>query len=372
MRGEDGPFPPHIGGMMITAMPTPDSPDPRAAWKAVVARDAAEDGRFVFAVATTGVYCRPSCPSRHPRPENVTFFAGPRAAEAAGFRACLRCRPASEEPPAAVRAVRRAVAFLEAHADERVPLAALARVAGLSPFHFQKTFKKLVGVSPKKYAEARKADRLKALLRGGSGVAAAGYEAGYGSSSRAYAGAARHLGTTPGTYARGGAGLHVLWATVATPLGRLLVGATERGVCFVTLGETDRALVANLRREYPEAVLEKDPGTLASWTAAIAGALAGPVDLSAIPLDFRATTFQRRVFEALRRIPRGETRSYAQLASAVGKPSAVRAVASACARNPVAIVVPCHRIVRSDGAPGGYRWGDERKAALLENESGRR
>jgi AraC family transcriptional regulator of adaptative response/methylated-DNA-[protein]-cysteine methyltransferase len=267
--------------------------------------------------------------------------------------------------------VRRAVAFLEAHADERVPLAALARVAGLSPFHFQKTFKKLVGVSPKRYADAQRADRLRALLKGGAGVAAAGYEAGYGSSSRAYAGAARHLGTTPATYARGGAGLHVRWAAVATPLGRLLVGATDRGVCFVTLGDSDRALVASLRREYPEAVLEKDPGTLAAWTSSIARSLAGPVDLSAIPLDFRATTFQRRVFEALRRIPRGETRSYGELATAVGKPSAARAVASACARNPVALIVPCHRIVRSDGATGGYRWGVARKREILKRESGR-
>ncbi len=356
---------------MITAMPAPPSPDPRAAWKAVLARDAAEDGRFVFAVATTGVYCRPSCPSRRPNRENVSFFSGPPAAEAAGFRACLRCRPASDEAPAAVRAVRRAVAFLETHADEKVPLAALARVAGLSPFHFQRTFKKIVGVSPKRYADARKADRLKALLKSGSGVAAAGFEAGYGSSSRTYAAASRHLGATPASYARGGAGLHVRWATVATPLGRLLVGATDRGVCFVTLGDSDGALKASLRREYPEAILERDPGALGDWTSAIAASLSGPEDLSAIPLDFRATTFQRRVFEALRRIPRGETRSYAELAEAIGKPSAVRSVASACARNPVALLVPCHRIVRSDGETGGYRWGEERKKEILKNETGR-
>ena len=270
-----------------------------------------------------------------------------------------------------MRAVRRAVAFLETHADESVPLATLARVAGLSPFHFQRTFKKLLGVTPKRYADAQRADRLKALLKEGAPVAAASFEAGYGSSSRAYANAARHLGTTPATYARGGRGLHVRYATVATPLGRLLVAATERGVCFVTLGDADRALEASLRREYPEALLEKDAGALAAWTDAIARSLAGPVDLSAIPLDLRATTFQRRVFEALRRIPRGETRTYAQLAEAIGKPSAVRAAASACARNPVALVVPCHRIVRTDGALGGYRWGVDRKRALLKNESGR-
>ncbi len=356
---------------MITAMPSPSSPDPRAAWKAVALRDASQDGRFVFAVVTTGIYCRPSCASRRPNRENVRFFAGPAEAEAAGFRACLRCRPAATEPPEAVRAVRRAVAFLEAHADTSVPLATLARVAGLSPFHFQRTFKKLVGVTPKKYADAQRADRLKALLKDGAPVASASFEAGYGSSSRAYAVAPRHLGTTPARYARGGKGLHVRFATVATPLGRLLVGATDRGVCFVTLGDSDRALETNLRREYPEALIEKAPAALTEWTERIARSLAESVDLSSIPLDLRATTFQRRVFEALRRIPRGETRSYAQLAEAIGRPTAVRAVASACARNPVALVVPCHRIVRSDGATGGYRWGEERKRALLEKESGR-
>lgn len=357
--------------MMITAMPAASAVDPRAAWKAVVARDASQDGRFVFAVATTGVYCRPSCAARRPHRENVTFFANPGEAEAAGFRACLRCRPATTEPPAAVRGVRRAVAFLETHFDERVPLATLARVAGLSPFHFQRTFKKLVGVTPKRYAGARRADRLKALLKDGAPVASASFEAGYGSSSRAYANAPRHLGTTPARYARGGKGLHVRFATVATPLGRLLVGATDRGVCFVTLGDSDRALGANLRREYPEAIRQRDPGTLKGWVTAIAASLSEPKDLSAIPLDFRATTFQRRVFEALRAIPRGETRTYAQLAEAIGSPSAVRAAASACARNPVALVVPCHRIVRSDGATGGYRWGAARKRELLKRESGR-
>ena len=356
---------------MITAMPSPASPDLRAAWQAVVARDAAQDGRFVFAVATTGVYCRPSCAARRPKRENVRFFAGPAEAEAAGFRACLRCRPSTTEPPASVRAVRRAVAFLEAHADETVPLATLARVAGLSPFHFQRTFKKLVGVTPKRYADAQRADRLKALLKDGSPVAAASFEAGYGSSSRAYANAPRHLGTTPASYARGGRGLHLRYATVATPLGRLLVAATERGVCAVTLGDSERALEAGLRREYPEALLEKAPAALAEWTERIARSLAESVDLTTIPLDLRATTFQRRVWEALRAVPRGETRSYAEVAAEIGKPSAVRAVASACAHNPVALVVPCHRVVRKDGALGGYRWGVDRKRVLLKNESGR-
>lgn len=371
MRGEEGPSPPHIGGMMITAMPSPAAPDAAAAWRAVVARDASQDGRFVFAVATTGVFCRPSCPARRPNRENVTFFAGPREAEAAGFRACLRCRPASTEPPSAVRAVQRAVAFLEAHADETVPLGTLARAAGLSPFHLQRTFKRLVGVTPKRYADAQRADRLKALLRDGTSVASASFEAGYGSSSRAYAGAPRHLGMTPSRYARGGKGLHIRFAAVPTPLGRLLVAATDRGVCAVKLGDSERALEAGLRREYPEALLEKAPAALAEWTALIAGSLAEAVDLSSIPLDLRATTFQRRVWEALRAIPRGETRSYGELAAGIGIPSAARAVASACARNPAALVVPCHRIVRADGSTGGYRWGEARKREILKREGGR-
>ncbi len=371
MRGETPRGATHIGGMMITAMPATPAPDPRAAWKAVLARDATQDGRFVFAVATTGVYCRPSCAARRPNRENVSFFAGPADAEASGFRACLRCRPATTEPPSAVRAVQRAVAFLEAHTDETVPLSTLSRAAGLSPFHLQRTFKKLVGVTPKRYADAQRADRLKALLKDGTSVASATFEAGYGSSSRAYANAPRHLGMTPARYARGGQGLHIRFATVATPLGRLLVGATDRGICAVTLGDSEHALEAGLRHEYPEALLEKAPAALAEWTALIAGSLAEAVDLSTIPLDLRATTFQRRVWEALRAIPRGETRSYGELAAAIGRPSAARAVASACAHNPAALVVPCHRIVRGDGSLGGYRWGAARKRALLKRESGR-
>jgi len=357
---------------MITAMPSPAAPlDPGRAWRAVVARDASSDGRFVFAVSTTGVYCRPSCAARRPRRENVSFFASSDQAEAAGFRACLRCRPSSAEPPASVRAVQRAVAFLETNADASVPLSVLARAAGLSPFHLQRVFKKLVGVTPKRYADARRADRLKALLKGGSGVASASFDAGYGSSSRAYAHADRHLGMTPARYRRGGEGLHIRYSTVPTPLGRLLVAATERGVCAVTLGDSERALEAGLRREYPQALLEKAPGELAGWSALIAGSLAESVDLSAIPLDLRATTFQRRVWEALRAIPRGETRSYAEVAASIGRPTAVRAVANACAHNPAALVVPCHRIVRTDGGLGGWRWGVTRKQELLEREGGR-
>ncbi len=358
--------------MMLAAMPAPAAFDPARAWKAVLSRDAASDGLFVFAVSTTGVYCRPSCSARRPLRENVSFFAGSAEAEAAGFRPCLRCRPASAEPAAAVKAVQRALAFLELHAGKNVPLSALARAAGLSPFHLQRTFRKLVGVTPKRYADAGRADRLRALLRSGSSVAAASFEAGYGSSSRAYEHASRHLGTTPARYRRGGRGLHIRYTTLTTPLGRLLVGATDRGVCSVMLGNAERTLEATLRSEYPEALIEKAPEALSGWASPIAGSLSGAVDLSGIPLDLRATTFQRRIFEALRAIPRGETRSYAELAASVGRPTAVRAAASACARNPVALVVPCHRIIRTDGGLGGYRWGVERKRGILEAEGATR
>jgi len=352
-------------------MPSAPPPDAARAWSAVLSRDAASDGLFVFAVSTTGVYCRPSCAARRPRRENVTFFADPGEAEAAGYRACLRCRPQSAEPASAVRAVRRAIAFLETHADEPVPLRTLSRAAGLSPFHLQRIFKKLVGVTPKRYSDAQRADRLKALLRDGTSVASAGFEAGYGSSSRTYAQAPRHLGMTPARYQRGGRGLHIRYKTVPTPLGRLLVAATELGVCAVTLGDSQRELTEALRREYPEALLEPAPGALGDWTDLIARSLGGFADLSGIPLDLRATTFQRRVFEALRAIPRGETRSYGEIAATIGQPAAARAVASACAKNPAALVVPCHRVVRGDGGVGGYRWGVRRKRVLLASESGR-
>lgn len=354
--------------MMINAMPSEPPLDPARAWEAVLARDPASDAFFVFAVSTTGVYCRPSCAARRPKRENVTFFANSDEAEAAGYRPCLRCRPQNTEPASAVRAVRRAIAFLETHGDAPVPLRILSRAAGLSPFHLHRVFKRLVGVTPKRYADAQRADRLKALLKDGTGVATASFEAGYGSSSRTYAQAPRQLGMTPARYQRGGRGLHIRYTTVPTPLGSLLVAATDRGVCAVTLGDSDRELAEALRREYPEALLEPAPGALADWTALIARSLDGFVDLSGIPLDLRATTFQRRVFEALRAIPRGETRSYGEIAATIGQPSAARAVASACAKNPAALVVPCHRVVRGDGDVGGYRWGASRKRNLLAGE----
>ena len=344
-----------------------------AAWAAVIARDRTHDGEFVYAVSTTGVYCRPGCPSRHPLRRHVRFFTAPDAAEAAGFRACLRCRPREAATPAD-RAVEAARAWLEAHLDERVTLADLAREVGLSPHHLQRTFKRVVGVSPRQFAAALRADRLKRALRTEPSVSRATYEAGYSGSSRAYDAAETHLGMTPAAYRRGGRGVRIRFATTTTRLGRLLVAATDRGVCAVTLGGDDLELERALAEEYPEAVRERATGDdardadLRDWMTAIVRHVDGAEPGLTMPVDVAGTPFQQRVWESLRTIPYGATRSYAQVAAALGAPKAARAVASACAHNRVALVVPCHRVVRAGGSPGGYRWGAERKRALLAQE----
>lgn len=337
-----------------------------AAWAAVLARDGAADGAFVYAVATTGVYCRPSCPSRRPRRENVTFFADAAAAERAGFRACARCGPSGAADRAGA-AVRRAVVYLERHLDERVTLAALARRVGLSPFHLQRTFTRLVGLSPRAFQDARRLERFKVEVRAGAAVAEAGYAAGYGSSRGLHESARAGLGMTPSAYRRGGEGELIRFATAPAPLGRLLVARTARGACAVALGDADAALEAQLRAEFPRATLVRDPEPVAAWLAALARELAGGAP-ARVPLDLRGTAFQLRVWRALRAIPRGETRSYAEVAEAVGAPRAARAVARACATNRVAVLVPCHRVVRGGGEAGGYRWGAPRKRALLDAE----
>lgn len=345
--------------------------DPETAWRAVQTRDAGADGAFVYAVSSTGIYCRPSCPSRRPARQNVSFFAAPEEAERAGYRPCRRCRPRSGGPADAVRAVERACAWIEAHLDEPVTLEALGGEVGLSPWHLQRTFKRLTGMSPGEYARARRLDRLKGRLRQGDDVATATYEAGYGSGSRVYEQADARLGMTPATYRKGGQGVSIRYATAASSLGRLLVAVTGRGVCAVTLGDTDETLEAALRREYPGAAIEKaEPGEpgLGGWIDAVVRCLEGAEPCLQLPLDVRATAFQQRVWKALQEIPYGETRSYGEVAAALGRPEAARAVARACAGNPVALAVPCHRVVRADGEPGGYRWGAERKKRLLERE----
>jgi AraC family transcriptional regulator of adaptative response/methylated-DNA-[protein]-cysteine methyltransferase len=338
------------------------------AWRAVEDRDASADGRFVFAVRTTGVYCRPSCPARRPRRENVTFYAKPGQAEAAGFRPCRRCRPQSVLPSPAAQRVELAVEYLDEHLDDAVTLAELGREVGMSPTHLQRTFKRFMGVSPAEYVRARRLERLKSGLQRGEKVLDATFEAGYGAASRAYDAAAAPLGMTPATYRAGGRGMHVYYAFADSPLGRLLVGATERGVAAVMLGDSDGELEAALREEYPNARLEPSRDGLEEWTEAVVATFDGPGETLDLPLDVQATTFQWRVWKALRDIPRGETRSYGEIAAAIGAPRSTRAVARACATNPVALTVPCHRVVRKDGGLGGYRWGEGRKRRLLERE----
>jgi AraC family transcriptional regulator of adaptative response/methylated-DNA-[protein]-cysteine methyltransferase len=353
----------------------PEIPDPETAWNAVVERDGRFDGRFVYAVESTGVYCRPTCPSRRPRRSNVRFFAVPGEAERAGFRACRRCRPGETSRQA--EAVQRACGYLESHLDEAPTLDDLAREVGMSPWHLHRTFKAALGLSPKQYAARLRAGRFKDELRGGESVAGATYGAGYGSSSRLYEKAGENLGMTPGAYRRGGRGMHIRYTLADSPFGRLLVGATDRGICAVSLGDGDRTdedgpLEAALRREYPNAGIERDDEALRPWLDAVLPALDGPLESTGareLPLDLQATAFQWRVWRALQEIPRGETRSYGEVAAALGQPTAARAVAQACASNRVALVVPCHRVVRGDGDPGGYRWGAERKRRILAREA---
>ena len=342
-------------------------------WLATEARDAGCDGAFVFAVSSTGIYCRPSCPSRRPKRQNVAFYALPEAAERAGYRACFRCKPretAAADPR--IEAVRQTCRHIE-DADESPPtLATLAAQVDLSPHHLQRTFKRYMGISPRQYADARRIERLKASLKAGDQVTGALYEAGYGSSSRLYEKAPAQLGMTPATYRKGGAGSRIGYTIVESPLGRLLVGATKRGIAAVCLGANDTALERILRDEFPAAEIARDDAHLDGWVGDILAHLDGRRPHLDLPVDVRATAFQRAVWDALSAIPYGETRSYSEVAKAIGKPRAVRAVANACAANPVALVVPCHRVVRADGAAGGaaggYRWGDKRKQTLLKTE----
>ena len=334
-------------------------------WQQVMARDARQDGRFVFAVRTTGVYCRPSCPSRRPRRDSVEFFAGPPEAERAGYRACLRCKPT--EISSQARYVSRARQLLD-NAEGIVTLAALSKRLGLSPFHLQRLFKRATGLSPREYQSARRMQQVKGGLRKGEDVTTALYDAGFGSPSRLYEKAPQQLGMTPGAYRRGGAGATIIFAITATRLGYLLVAATERGLCAVRFGESATELERDLRREFHAASPHRDDAAMKRYVAPLAAAVRGENTVIDLPLDVRATAFQMRVWEKLRQVPRGETRSYGDIARAIGEPGAVRAVARACASNPVALAVPCHRIVRSDGDLAGYRWGVERKKKLLNAE----
>lgn len=338
-------------------------------WQAVVSRDSQYDGQFVFAVRSTGVYCRPSCPARRPRREHVQFFDQPAQAEAAGFRPCLRCHPEQATRPephlALVQAICRAI---DDHDDRPPTLEELGRQFGMSPYHLQRTFKRVVGVTPKQYAAAQRAARLKKHLKEKTTVTEAIYEAGYPSSSSAYGEASGQLGMTPATYRRGGPATTITYAITPCPLGYLLVAATRQGICAVRLGDAEAELAATLADEFPAAQVERGDGDLDQWVASLLNYLSGMQPHLDLPLDVRATAFQRRVWSALQQIPYGSTRSYSEVAQAIGQPTATRVVARACATNPVAMVVPCHRVVREDGGLGGYRWGIERKKALLALE----
>ena len=334
-------------------------------WQQVMARDARQDGRFVFAVRTTGVYCRPSCPSRRPRRDSVEFFADPQQAERAGYRACLRCKPT--EISAQARAVSRARQLLD-DAEGVMTLADLSKRVGVSPFHLQRLFKRATGLSPREYQSARRMQHVKRGLRKGDDVTTALYDAGFGSPSRLYEKSTQQLGMTPGSYRRGGAGLTIQFAIVASPLGRMLVAATPRGLCAVRFGENAMELERSLREEFSAAEIHRDESALRPYVQRLLANLRGENTTIDLPLDVRATAFQKKVWDQLRRIPRGETRSYSEVAHAIGDDKAIRAVARACASNPVAIAVPCHRVVRSDGDISGYRWGVDRKKKLLEQE----
>src|SRR2546421_581196 len=346
----------------------PVAMDDDTRWHAVLVRDRRCDRRFVFAVRSTGIYCRPSCPARRPRREQVRFFAGPEDAECAGFRPCRRCQPRDAAAPE-VEVVRQVCRYIEDHPDGPVPLAALGAHVGVSPSHLQRLFKSIMGVTPRQYVEARRLDRFKDQLREGDAVTGALYDAGYRSSSQLYTQAPARLGMTPTTYRKGGVGMHITYTTIASPLGCLLIGAADRALGAVNSGDPPAHREQALVRASPAATIQRDDSPLRPWVDALVRYLDGRQPQLDLPLDVQATAFQSRVYEALRAIPYGSTRSYSQVAQAIGQPTAARAVAQACATNPVALAIPCHRVVRDDGSLGGYRWGLERKRSLLTQEA---
>ncbi len=337
------------------------------AWQKVDGHDASSDGKFVYAVRSTGIYCRPSCPSRRPAQDNVIFFDTGEQARAAGYRACKRCRPDGIHPQAAI--VARACRAIDNSCEKAPSLAGLGKAVGMSPYALQRVFRQILGVTPRQYFATRRAHRFRQELARSGTVTSAMYEAGYESSSRAYERSAGNPGMTPGMYRNQGAGQKIRYTLAWSPLGRILVAVTERGICAVSFGDTDVELCAILRRDFALADLERDDEALASRLSAVLARLQEHPISTVLPLDVRATAFQRRVWEALQQIPCGETRSYSEIAAAIGQPTAVRAVARACAQNPVAVVVPCHRVIGKNGEVTGYRWGIERKENLLALEA---
>jgi AraC family transcriptional regulator of adaptative response/methylated-DNA-[protein]-cysteine methyltransferase len=342
-------------------------------WEAIQKRDRTQDGRFYVGVVTTGIYCRPSCTSRHALRKNVRFYETPQQAEQDGLRPCLRCRPlaAAGTDPYTDR-VRDLCRYIDAHSGEPLRLGDLARRAKLSPFHLQRSFKAITGLTPKQYVEAARLRSLKSGLKRSGGVTEAVYDAGFNSSSRVYERADTRLGMTPNQYRRGGEGIVITYAAARTPVGLMMIGATDRGLCFIQFGNSRQELLAALEHEYPQALIEpmKRSGDrpFARWMAALNDHLAGKQPRLNLPLDIRATAFQMLVWNYLQSIPYGKVESYGEVASAIGHPKAVRAVARACAANTVAIAIPCHRVIRGTGELGGYRWGLARKRTLLDRE----
>jgi len=335
-------------------------------WRATLARDSRADGSFVLAVRSTRIYCRPSCPARRPLRRNVTFFRTREEAEKQGYRPCLRCRP--NKISGSVALVQRAAGHLAESSEEGVRLGTLARTLGTTQATLRRAFLQVTGLNPRELAEALRIKKFKAMLRSGKSITDALYETGYGSSSRVYERSNAQLGMTPGAYRKGGQGMKIGYSIAKSPLGKVLVAATERGVSAVYLGDAENTLVAELRKEYPRAEIAPATDSFQRWVREIVQRIEGKQPRLELPLDLQATAFQRRVWQELQRIPRGRTRTYAQVARSLGRPKAVRAVARACATNPVSIVVPCHRVIREDGALAGYRWGLSRKEQLLAQE----
>ena len=340
-----------------------------AKWQAVLAKDSRFDGQFVFAVSSTGIYCRPSCGSRRPRRDRVSFFESPETAEQSGFRACLRCHPRNARmTDTQVEMAREVCRLIDESDGEPLTLATLSSRMGVSAFHLQRSFRSVMGISPSQYAEACRIGKFKQGVRDGASITSAIYDAGFGSSSRLYERAASKLGMTPATYGKGGRGATINYAIVKCALGDLLVAATGKGVCSVKLGDSESALENDLKREFPQAKIQRDEAALTVAARTIVDHLEGKTPHINLPLDVQATAFQSRVWEQLCAIPCGQTSSYSEVAKAIGQEKSVRAVARACATNPVALVIPCHRVIRENQTLGGYRWGLERKKKLLAAE----
>jgi len=337
-------------------------------WKAVQSRDDRFDGAFVFAVRSTGIYCRPSCPARLAGKDQVAFFPGPIEAEQSGFRPCHRCQPREAGPSPKAKLVDQVCRYIEANVQGKLDLAILSRHVGLSPYHFQRTFKKVLGISPREYVKARRLGRMKRFLRNGETVNDSLYNAGFSSRSRVYEDVPGGFGVNPGEFRRGGEGLRIRYSIINSPLGRLLVAWTQGGVCGVCIGDSDAFVESSLAEDYPSATLHRSDDEMKEWTGAFAKYFEGNrLDVN-LPLDVKATAFQSRVWKIIQSIPFGKTTTYSQIAKELGAPEASRAVARACATNPVALAIPCHRVIGKDGSLRGYRWGIERKHTLLKLE----